>query len=74
MYFVFARHFERPLTAFDLAQRSQEAREYSDALRYFGEAAALKPQEPGPHSHMADIYVALGRPAEAEVERQKASQ
>ena len=61
-------------TAFDLAQRSQEAREYSDALRYFGEATALKPQEPGPHSHMADIYAALGHPAEAEVERRKASQ
>jgi Flp pilus assembly protein TadD len=61
-------------TAFDLAQRSQEAQGYSDSLRYFEEAAALKPQEPGPHSHMADIYLAMGRPAEAEVERRKANQ
>ena len=55
-----------------LASKSQKARQYSDSLRYFEEAAALRPQDPEPHQRMAEIYVALGRPAQAKAEQQKA--
>jgi Flp pilus assembly protein TadD len=55
-----------------LASKSQAARQYSDSLRYFEEAAALWPQDPEPHRHMADIYSALGRPAQARAEQTKA--
>ena len=55
-----------------LASRSQAARQYSDSLRYFEEAAALRPQDPQPHRRMAEIYSALGRPAQARAEQTKA--
>lgn len=55
-----------------LASKSQKARQYSDSLRYFEEAAALRPQDPEPHRGMAEIYGALGRPAQAKAEQQKA--
>jgi tetratricopeptide (TPR) repeat protein len=55
-----------------LASKSQGARQYSDSLRYFEEAAKLQPQDPEPHRSMADIYTALGRPAEAKAEQTKA--
>jgi tetratricopeptide (TPR) repeat protein len=55
-----------------LASKSQDARQYSDALRYFEEAAALRPQDPEPHRRMAEIYIALGRPVQAKAEQQKA--
>jgi tetratricopeptide (TPR) repeat protein len=55
-----------------LASKSQAARQYSDSLRYFEEAATLRPQEPEPHRRMAEIYAALGRPAQAKAEQQKA--
>ena len=55
-----------------LASKSQGARQYSDSLRYFEEAATLRPQDPEPHRRMAEIYIALGRPAQAKAEHQKA--
>src|SRR5438874_3487376 len=55
-----------------LASKSQAARQYSDSLRYLEEAATLRPQEPEPHRRMAEIYAALGRPAQAKAEQQKA--
>jgi Flp pilus assembly protein TadD len=55
-----------------LASKSQAARQYSDSLRYFEEAATLRPQDPEPHRRMSEIYGALGRPAQAKAEQQKA--
>jgi tetratricopeptide (TPR) repeat protein len=61
-------------TAFDLAQRKREAGEYREALHYFSEAAAVRPQEPAPHQRMADIYTLMQRPDEAKAEQDKAEQ
>ena len=55
-----------------LASKSQAARKYSDSLRYYDEAARLRPQDPEVHRRMAEIYIALGRPAQAKAEQQKA--
>jgi tetratricopeptide (TPR) repeat protein len=55
-----------------LAQKSQGTRPYSDSLRYFEEAAKLRPQEPEPHRGMAEIYTLTGRPAQAKAEQQAA--
>jgi len=55
-----------------LASKSQAARQYSDSLRYFEEAATLRPQDPEPHRRMAEIYIALGRPVQAKAEQTKA--
>jgi tRNA A37 N6-isopentenylltransferase MiaA len=52
-----------------LARKSQAARQYSDSLRYFGEAEKLHPQAPEPHRRMAEIYTLTGRPAEAMAEK-----
>jgi tetratricopeptide (TPR) repeat protein len=54
-----------------LARKSQDAQQYSDALRYFGEATSLRPQEPEPHRGMAEIYTLAGRPAQAKAEEQE---
>ena len=45
-----------------LARKSLAARQYPDALRYFGEAAKLRPADPEPHKAMADIYTLTGHP------------
>ena len=37
-----------------LARKSLSARQYPDALRYFGEAAKLRPGDPEPHRGMAE--------------------
>jgi tetratricopeptide (TPR) repeat protein len=61
-------------TTFDLGQESQNTRRYPDSLRYFAEATELRPQEPAPHRHMAEIYTLTGRATEAKAEREKADQ
>ncbi len=60
------------IAAFGLAQKSQLARQYSDSLHYLEEAARLRPNEPEPHRHMAEIYQLTGRPTEAAVEQREA--
>ena len=60
------------VTTLGLARKSQGARQYSDSLRYFEEAAKLRPGEPEPHRHMAEIYTLTGRPAQATAEQQEA--
>ncbi len=55
-----------------LARRSQAARQYPDALRYFGEAAKLRPADPEPHKGMADVYSLTGDAVEAAAEQQLA--
>jgi Flp pilus assembly protein TadD len=63
---------KRSLGQRNIVQKGQDARQYSDALRYFEEAAKLRPREPAPHQGMAEIYTLTGRPAQATVEQQKA--
>lgn len=62
------------LTLLGLARKSEAAREYSDALRYLGEAANLRPDDPEPHRSLAEIYTVSGRPTEAAAELQRADQ
>lgn len=60
------------LTTLSLGRDAQSARQYSEALRYFHEAAKLKRQEPEPHRGLADIYTLTGRPVQAASEREEA--
>jgi len=62
------------VTLLGLARKSQAAREYSDSLRYFSEAANLRPDDPEPHRSLAEIYSLTGHPAEAAAEQQRADQ
>jgi len=55
-----------------LTQKSEGAKPYSDSLRYFEEAAKLRPREPAPHQGMAEIYTRTGRVAQATAEQQEA--
>jgi tetratricopeptide (TPR) repeat protein len=57
-------------TTFDLAQQARTGRQYEDALRYFAEAAQMRPADPGPHRHMAEVYTLTGRPDEAKAEQE----
>ena len=61
-------------TLLALARKSQAARDYSDSLRYFSEAANLRPADPEPHRSLAEIYTLTGHPAEAAAEEQQADQ
>jgi tetratricopeptide (TPR) repeat protein len=60
------------MTTLELGQKSQSARQYSDSLRYFEEAAKLRPREPAPHQGMAEIYTRTNRAAQAAAEQQEA--
>lgn len=60
------------MTTLQLAQKSQTAKQHSEALRYLEEAATLRPQEPEPHRRIAEVYKLTGRPAQATAEQQKA--
>ena len=59
-------------TALALARASLAAREYSDSLRYFSEAAQLRPSESEPHRGMAEVQAATGHSAEAAAEQRQA--
>ncbi len=59
-------------TTVKLAEKDRKARNYADALRYYDEAAKLRPQDPEPHRSMAEIYAETGRPAQAAEEKQQA--
>ena len=60
------------LATLSLARKAQSARQFSDAVRYFHEAAKLKSQEPAPHRGLADVYKLTGRAAQAATERKEA--
>ncbi len=55
-----------------LAKQDQDARRYPDALHYLEQAATLRPQEPEPHRHMAEIHKLTGHPAQAATQLQEA--
>jgi tetratricopeptide (TPR) repeat protein len=55
-----------------LEEKNRSATRNSDSLRYFEEAAKLRPQEPAPHQRMAEAYTLAGRSAQATAEQQEA--
>jgi len=55
-----------------LGQKSQQAKQFEEARRYFAEAAKLHPEDPEPHRHLAEIYNAMGHAPEANAEQQEA--
>jgi Flp pilus assembly protein TadD len=59
-------------TTLSLARKSQAARQYAEALRYFDEAAILRPEDAEPHRGKVEIYMLTGRNDEAEAERREA--
>jgi tetratricopeptide (TPR) repeat protein len=59
-------------TTLGLAQKSQTARQYPEALHYLEQAATLQPQEPEPHRRMAEIHKLTGHPVQATKELQEA--
>jgi protein O-GlcNAc transferase len=60
------------MATMDLGQKNRNTKKYSDSLRYFEEAAKLRPQEPAPHQNMAELYTLAGRNAQATAEQQEA--
>jgi tetratricopeptide (TPR) repeat protein len=60
------------LSILKLGYKSGESGHYPESLRYFQEAAKLRPQEPGPHVGMAAVYTQTGRPEQASAEQQEA--
>jgi len=60
------------LTTLQLAEKRQQARQYSHALESLREAAKLKPQEPEPHRRMAEIYLLTSQADQATAERREA--
>ncbi len=60
------------LSILKLGYKSGESAQYSESLRYFEEAAKLRPQEAEPHVGMAAVYTQTGRQAQALAEQQVA--
>jgi Flp pilus assembly protein TadD len=60
------------MATMDLGQKNQSAKKYSDSVRYFEEAAKLRPQEPAPHQNMAEVYTLTGRASQATAEQNEA--
>jgi protein O-GlcNAc transferase len=63
---------QKSLAQKNLARQSQSDPQYSESLRYFEEAAKLRPAEPLPHQGMAEVYKLTGHPSQAMVEQQEA--
>lgn len=59
-------------TTLKLAETNQKSGQDLTALRYFEEAAKLRPDDPEPHRGLAEIYMRAGKTAQAAVERQEA--
>ena len=55
-----------------LAERNSDSKQYSNALPYLSEAAKLRPQEAEPHKQMAEAFVHLGKPVQADAEKKEA--
>ena len=59
-------------TTLDLAKKTQNARQYPDALQYLQEASSMRPADPTPHRRMAEIYTLTGRPDDAKAQQEMA--
>jgi tetratricopeptide (TPR) repeat protein len=61
------------LSILKLGYKSGEGREYPESLRYFQEAAKLRPQEAEPHVGMAAVYTQTGQSAKALAQQKEAA-
>ena len=59
-------------TTMRLAETDQQAKHYTEALRYLAEASKLRPEEPEPHRRMAQLYKLTARNNEAAAAQQEA--
>ncbi|HLH17555.1 MAG TPA: tetratricopeptide repeat protein [Bryobacteraceae bacterium] len=59
-----------PDAHFELGVLLESRRQFDAAARELHRAAALNPRDPVPHYHLARIYDRLGKPAEAQEERE----
>jgi tetratricopeptide (TPR) repeat protein len=59
------------LATLRLARKNQSEQHYSDAVRYFEEAAKLKAVEPAPHYGLVEVYKLMGRSALAAAEQKR---
>ncbi|HWZ83532.1 MAG TPA: tetratricopeptide repeat protein [Terriglobales bacterium] len=60
------------LSVLKLGFKNGESAQYGESLRYFEEAAKMRPQEPEPHVGMAAVYSQTGRSAQAAAEQKTA--
>ena len=60
------------VTTLKLAEKNQQVHRYPDALRYYEEAAKLRPDNPEPHRGLAQTYAQMGKSAQAATEQQEA--
>ncbi len=60
------------LATLRVARKNQAERHYPDAVRFFQEAAKLKPVEPAPHRGLAEIYKLMGNAARSTAEQRRA--
>jgi Flp pilus assembly protein TadD len=60
------------MATLELARKNQDAKLYSDSLRYFEEAAKLRSLEPAPHQGLSEVYKLTGHPAQAKAEQEEA--
>jgi tetratricopeptide (TPR) repeat protein len=61
------------LTTLSLGRSAQIGKKYSVAVRYFQEAAKLRPEEPSPHRGLAEVYRLKGNAAAAAAEAKQAA-
>jgi tetratricopeptide (TPR) repeat protein len=59
-------------TTLQLAQKTQQAREYARSLQYLQEAVKLHPDQAEPHRRMAEIYSLTAHAAQATAEQREA--
>ena len=59
------------LSVLKLGYKNGEGGQYPDSLRYFEEAAKLRPQEAEPHRGLAAVYTQTGRSAQASAEQRE---
>jgi protein O-GlcNAc transferase len=59
-------------TTMKLGKKSVEARQFTNALRYYDEAAKLRPQDPEPHRSTAQVYRRTGKTAQAAEQQREA--
>jgi Flp pilus assembly protein TadD len=60
------------LSILKLGYKKGESGDFAESLRYFEEAAKLRPQEPEPHRGLAAVYGSTNKPGLAAAEEQKA--
>jgi protein O-GlcNAc transferase len=60
------------VTVIKLAESGVKGQRYSEAQRYYTEAAELQPQAAEPHRGLAEVYGLTGKSAQAAAERQEA--